>query len=88
VITEFHSKFRKHYKFRIVKNKKLLAKTEERIKLFKNNPQNSILKDHQPTGGKKEFRSFWITGDIRIVYFPISKNEVLFVDIGTHNQVY
>lgn len=86
--TEFNSKFRKHYKSRIVNNTKLLSRTEDRIRLFKLNPQNPILKDHQLTGDKKEFRAFWITGDIRIMYFPVSKQEVLFIDIGTHNQVY
>lgn len=84
----FHPKFYKSYKSRIVRNKKLLLKTEERIRLFKLNPKNLILKDHQLTGNKKENRAFWVTGDIRIVYYPISKDEVLFLDIGTHNQVY
>ena len=60
----------------------------DRIKLFVENQNNPIIKDHQLTGAKKDYRSFWITGDIRIIYYQISKNEVLFVDIGTHNQVY
>lgn len=88
MIIEFHQKFRKHYKSRIVKNRGLLSKTEAKIKLFKINPQNPTLKDHQLTGDKKDFRSFWITGDIRVIYYPISKNEAIFIDIGSHNQVY
>lgn len=88
MIIEFHQKFWKHYKSRIVRNHRLLSKTEERIRLFKTNPQNPTLKDHHLTGDKKDFRSFWITGDIRVIYYPISKNEVIFIDIGSHNQVY
>jgi len=88
VNVEFHPKFYKSYKSRIIRNKKLLQKTEDRIRLFKLNSNNPILKDHQLTGGMKDRRAFWITGDIRIVYFPISKDEVLFIDIGSHNQVY
>lgn len=84
----FHPKFYKAYKSRIVRNKKLLQKAEYRIQIFKKDSNNPILKDHQLTGDQKDNRAFWITGDIRIIYYPISKNEVLFLDIGTHNQVY
>lgn len=82
------SSYLKSFKKRVRNNAKLVLKTRQRIKLFVENPQNSIIKDHQLTGDKKEFRAFWITGDIRIIYYPVSKNEVLFIDIGTHNQVY
>lgn len=80
--------FKKVFKARIKNNPKLVKKTKERVVLFMKNPKDPILKDHQLTGSQKENRAFWITGDIRIVYYPISKNEVLFLDIGTHNQVY
>ncbi len=82
------SSYLKSFKKRVRNNTKIALKTRQRIKLFIQNPQDPIIKDHQLTGGKKEFRAFWITGNIRIIYFPISKNEVLFIDIGTHNQVY
>lgn len=80
--------FKKHFKQRIVKNLKLITQTETRIKLFKENLTNPILKDHPLTGSKKHLRSFSITGDIRIIYQPISEGEVIFIDIGSHNQVY
>ncbi len=82
------SSYLKSFKKRVYYNAKLALKTRQRIKLFVENPRNPMIKDHQLTGDKKEFRAFWITGDIRIIYFSISKNEVLFIDIGTHNQVY
>ena len=88
MIIKFDSRYIKSYRKRIRNNIKIRVKVANRIKLFVENPRNPIIKDHQLTGDKKEFRAFWITGDIRIVYFPISKNEVLFIDIGTHNQVY
>lgn len=80
--------FKKVFKARVKNNPKLVKKTKERVALFIKNPKNPVLKDHQLTGSQKENRAFWITGDVRIVYYPISKNEVLFLDIGTHNQVY
>lgn len=88
MIIQKNKNFKKAFRTRIKNNPKLVKKVKERVELFAHNPQNPILKDHQLTGGKKEFRAFWITGDIRIIYFQISKNEVLLIDIGTHNQVY
>lgn len=85
---EFHPSFKRSYKSRIVKNKKLVEKTNERIKLFQQNQANPLLKDHALKGKKIGLRAFWVGGDIRIVYMPVSKNHALFLDIGTHNQVY
>lgn len=83
-----HRLFNKSYKSRIAPTHKLILQTEERISLFKIYPKSSILKDHGLTGAKKGLRAFSITSDIRIVYIPVSKNEVIFIDIGSHNQVY
>lgn len=85
---ERHPNFKKSYKKRIVNNPQLVKKTEERLTLFKSDPANPTLKDHQLTGVRNEFRSFSITGDIRVIYFPVSKDHVILLDIGTHNQVY
>ena len=63
-------------------------KIEEKIRFFKYNPRNPILKVHSLKGKKQTLRAFSITGDVRIVYKIISKKEVLFLDIGTHNQIY
>lgn len=83
-----HHLFEKSYKSRITSTKKLISQTEERITLFKIDPKNPLLKDHGLTGAKKKLRAFSVTGDIRIVYLPVSDKEVIFIDIGSHNQVY
>lgn len=85
---ELHPDFKKLYKIRIARNVKLVKQTAERIALFQKDPTNPLLKEHSLKGKKHSFRSFSITGDIRIVYFQVSKNHVIFFDIGTHNQVY
>ncbi len=85
---ELHPAFKKSYKKRILNNPKLDTKTASRLKLFQKNPTNPILNDHQLTGSKNNFRSFSVTGDIRIVYMRVSKNHVILLNIGTHNQVY
>lgn len=85
---EFHPNFTKAYKKRIRHNKKLAKQTTDRILLFKKNPQNLLLKNHKLKGSKNNYKSFSITGDIRIVYLEKDENTVIFYDIGTHNQVY
>lgn len=85
---ELHPSFKKSYKKRIANNPKLVAKTAERLKFFTKDPTNPILKDHPLKGSKIGFRAFSITGDIRVVYKPVSKDIIILLDIGTHNQVY
>jgi len=85
---ERHPNFKKAYKKHIAGNKKLAIKTEERLLLFQKDPTNPILKDHRLKGSKNKFRAISITGDIRIIYLQVSKDHIILVDIGTHNQVY
>lgn len=80
--------FKKAYKVRIASNQKLAHKTAQKIILFKYDSKDPILKDHGLSGAKRGLRAFSITGDIRIVYLPVSEDEVIFLDIGSHNQVY
>ena len=83
-----HSSFDKSYRKRISQNKKLVQKVSEKIKIFQNDPKSPILKSHILTGEKLGYSSFSITGDIRIVYIQLNEDEVIFHDIGSHNQVY
>ncbi|KKU69816.1 MAG: Plasmid stabilization system [Candidatus Amesbacteria bacterium GW2011_GWA1_47_20] len=83
-----HPVYHKHYKKRIIPHSNLDKKAAERIKIFILDPHHPILKDHQLSGAKRHLRAFWITGNIRITYKVFSTDEVEFMDIGTHNQVY
>ncbi|MEK7141231.1 MAG: type II toxin-antitoxin system mRNA interferase toxin, RelE/StbE family [Patescibacteria group bacterium] len=83
----FHRQFRKHFKERIENHAGLVVRYHERVMLFQENPHHPLIRDHALTGAKHGFRSFSITGDIRIIYFQ-EDNDVQFYDIGTHNQVY
>lgn len=87
-IVKTHPKFDKNYRRRILPHPHLDTKFKERLNLFITNPRNPILKDHPLIGKKKHLRSFSITGDIRVIYQEISPTEALFLDIGTHSQVY
>jgi addiction module RelE/StbE family toxin len=83
----YHRHFLKNFKKRILPYPKLVAKFEERLRLRLDDPSSPVLWDHQLAGSKSEYRSFSITGNIRVVY-KIEGNILKLYDIGTHNQVY
>lgn len=80
--------FKKYFKKRIQPNESLKNKYKDRLSLFVRNRKDPILKDHKLTGKMKDYRAYSVTGDIRVVYFEESRTLAVFVDIGSHNQVY
>jgi len=85
---DFDRTFNKAYKKRIFQNAKLVANTRNKIALFKENRYHPLLNDHALEGKLSHLRAFSVTGDFRIVYYPVSEDHILFLDIGTHNHVY
>lgn len=85
---DLHPDFKKAYKKRVAHLASLVRKTEERIALFERDHNHPILKDHQLVGKLGRYRAFSVTGNIRIVYQRLSRGDVAFINIGTHNQVY
>ena len=83
----YHRNFRKHYRQRILPNKKLDVQFKKRFELFIEDPTHPFLKDHRLVGKKREYRAFCVTGDIRVVYKK-EDGTIFLYDIGTHNQVY
>ncbi len=88
IVIDFHPRFKKAYKKRLKEDPKLPDRYQQRIKLFINNPHHPLLRDHALKGEKEGYRAFSITGDIRIVYKQVDETTILFLDIGSHNQVY
>ena len=85
----YSKEFLKHYKARILSNKALEFRFNERVSLFLIDRLNPVLHDHQLNGKMKQFRSFSIKGDCRVIYMVMQDEIIfLFVDVGTHNQVY
>lgn len=83
----YTGQFIKHFNKRIEPYPHLKAKSDDRIKIFLDNPGDPILKNHNLKGNKTGLKSFSITGDIRIVYSQ-NNSTIYFLDIGSHNQVY
>lgn len=88
MIIKFKTSFKKNFNKRIKNNRSLCNKYKQRLMLFMSDPGSPILKDHRLIGTLKDFRSFSITGDIRVIYQQESGDIANFIDIGSHNQVY
>lgn len=84
---EFTHNFIKIYKKRFSHKPNIKKQFDKRVKLFADDSQNFLLRDHPLSGKMQGYRAFSITGDIRAIYF-IHNQTAYFVDIGTHNQVY
>ncbi len=80
--------FDKHFRKRIKPHKNLVNLFQKQISRFRDNPNHPLLRNHELKGEKQNLRSFSITGDIRVIYEHHSHDEVKFLDVGTHNQVY
>jgi len=62
----------------------VIGQAEEKEKIFKNNPFDLQLKTHKLSGREKEIWAFRINYKYRIKFIFLNNNEVLFLDIGTH----
>lgn len=82
---QFHSRFKKVY---LKLPEKIKKSVESRLMLFSRNPFEAPLNNHPLLGGYKGYRSINITGDYRAIYKELKKDEVVFVKLGTHSELY
>ncbi len=80
----FSTKFKKNLK---KLDSKIIKSFKTRFILFQENEFAIILNNHSLKGEYSDHRSINITGDYRLVYKKID-NLYIFVDIGTHSQLY
>ena len=81
----FHKQFKKKYK-KLSENDKRHFK--DRRNMFLENPFHPILKNHALSGEYLRYRSINITADLRAIYEPIDSETALFLNIGTHSELY
>lgn len=82
-------KFLKNFKKRFRNWPHVAENLEKRTEILRNRSNNPILKDHPLKGERAGLRSFSVTGDVRVTYKIDADNaKIVFLDIGTHNQVY
>lgn len=81
----FHKNFKKGYEKLPLK---IQSKFKKRLESFLIDPYNPLLNHHALYGKWQNFRSLNITGDMRVIYKPISSQAVEFVLIDSHSNLY
>jgi addiction module RelE/StbE family toxin len=82
----FSKKFNKAYSKLIKKQQK---KVDQTIFIFKDDPNNPKLKNHQLKGNYRGLRSISAAYDLRIIFKVKGKYiEIIFLDVGSHSKVY
>jgi addiction module RelE/StbE family toxin len=71
---------------KLSKDQKLLVK--EAIELFIEDPMHGSLRNHPLRGIWASYRSISADVDLRLHYRVVSEDVVLFVAVGTHDQLY
>lgn len=84
----FSSSFKRAFKRRIAGNVERENTFRVKIELFKNNPFEPGLKTHKLSGKLKDYWSFSVEYDLRIIFYFSEKEKVVLVDVGTHKEVY
>lgn len=82
------SGFRKAFKRKVRGNKILETRFRDRAAIFENSPFDPRLKTHKLSGELDDLWSFSVDYDVRVIFSFVEANRVLFVDIGTHQEVY
>ncbi len=82
------SSFNRAYKKKVKTDNELKEKFWKLVRLFEKDAFNPLLKTHKLSGKLAGHWAFVIEYDCRVVFRFESKNEVILVDIGTHDEVY
>jgi len=68
-------------------NSKLFKKIDEALAVFRNNPRHASLRLHKLGGALHDRWSLSVGMNYRLI-FVWHDDEVYFVDMGTHDEVY
>ena len=80
--------FKKRYKKKIQPDPELSGRFKKAVELFAEDPFAARLRTHKLTGKLEGLWSFSISYDCRIICMFLRKDEVLFIDSGSHEEVY
>jgi addiction module RelE/StbE family toxin len=84
----FENSFKRSCRRKIAGNQDRERRFRQKLKLFQNNPFETSLRTHKLSGKLQELWSFSVEYDLRIVFYFADENKVVFIDIGTHDEVY
>lgn len=88
VKVSFSSSFRRTFKKRIKGNPDLEVRFWQKVERFIADPFDQSLKTHKLSGKLKDFWSYSIDYDERVLFYFTEYGDAVFVDIGSHDEVY
>lgn len=85
----FDTTFEKHWiKYLKRLNEKEKEQLRERIAVFKEDVFDRRLKTHRLKGNLKDYYAFSVSYSDRIVFRLLDNDEILFIEIGSHDVCY
>ena len=81
------SSYIRAHKRKIKGNPQLTKTIKEKVVIFQTNPTNPTLSLHKLKDKKQDVWSFSVAQNLRILFVYVPEG-VLFINIGTHNEVY
>ena len=82
---EYHKNFRKQFDKLSIK---IQDKFEEKLDLFLQNMFHPLLNNHSLNGEYEGCRSINITGNIRAIFYVKTESGIVFINIGSHPELY
>lgn len=82
---QIHPKLVKKLLRRTARDRQLLR---ERLIFFAAEPFHPSLRNHPLAGNWRGYRSINLSGDLRAIYYLHGRDMAIFVEIGTHSQLY
>ena len=80
--------FKRSYKKRVRNNSRLKKKFWEKMSTFLENPFFPLLRTHKLSGKLAGQWAFSVDDDCRIVFEFVGEDQVLLIDVGSHDEVY
>jgi len=80
--------FARAYKKQIKNQLSIQQLFNEKIVLFLQDPYHPQLRTHKLKGNLKDFYAFSIDYNLRVLFYFASDDEVIFENIGSHDEVY
>ena len=62
--------------------------TKEVTDFFRENPHHPSLRNHPLDPPLQKYRTLSIDADLRILFYMVDPAYAIFVEIGTHDQIY
>ena len=83
----FDKVFEKNYQKRVLRDKRLHELYKKAVTLFIEDPQHPDLHVHELKGRMNNKKAFSVDDDCRVIFIE-DPDKFLFLDIGTHDEVY